>query len=34
VLTWTLLLVEGPLAWRSLQPHDDLALDDELESAR
>jgi uncharacterized membrane protein len=33
VLTWALLLVEGTLAWRSLQPHGDLELDDELESA-
>ncbi len=34
VLTWALLLVEGALVWRSLQPHDDLEFDDDLESAR
>jgi uncharacterized membrane protein len=34
LLTWALLLVEGALVWRSLQPHDDLEFDDELESAR
>ena len=33
-LTWALLLLEGALAWRSLQPHDDLEFDDDLESAR
>jgi uncharacterized membrane protein len=33
VLTWALVLVEGTLAWRSLQPSGDLELDDELESA-
>jgi uncharacterized membrane protein len=33
VLTWILLLVEGTLAWRSLQPSGDLEFDDELESA-
>lgn len=34
VLTWALLLVEGTLAWRSLQPSGDLEFDDELESVR
>ena len=34
LITWALLLVEGVLVWRSLQPHDDLEFDDEPESAR
>ena len=33
MLTWAVLLVEGVLVWRSLQPHGDLEFEEELESA-